>query len=826
MSRILSRWRWALGASALLAACGSEPTVEEESKAGGWLSSVLGAGTGVSASGSAEGTPSASVAPVAAERPEVVRSAVLSALTALPAAEVPAWKGEVPYLVRGKLGSAPGFARSGRSADANMDAELRGVLRQVAPVFRLSESELMLRSAKADAQGRRHLRYRQVEHGLPVIGGDFVMHIDTDGTVYAANSTARGGGAVAPPQPTQAAERAAEVALATAAEAGKTVKAEGEPRLVYFSVNKGEALELAWEVQVVGQAGSEPVRDLVYVDAHRARTLAVHPQVHSALYRRVATAGNNTWLPGFVQRTEGEGETGDQHVDLNYARLFAAYTCYSRYFGRDSFDNDGGSIESTVHYDTNYNNAFSNGSRLVFGDGDGTTFSPLGEDRDIVIHEFSHLVTDSESDLVYANESGALNEAFSDIMAAFCASDMGTTWEMNNRVWFIAEASRTPTNTTDALRYMNDPDRGGDKDWYPSRQQPTSNPSNANDHGGVHTNSGIANLAFVLLSQGGPHPRGRSHNNVPGIGIEAAGRIFYKAYVDYFTSTTGFHEAMDLTEQAARDLGYGDAVANSVRQAWLAVGVTNGVKGHVESITPNGGMQGWAFDAQSPADTMELHYYVNGPWDSGIFHSGTTTVFRSDVNAANGLTGNHGFSLPIPAQFYDGVTHSLWVYGIDKQGESNSPIDGFDAPFIGRATFLSFTFNGAEGHVDEVTVDGYIRGWALDLQSKGTSIPVHYYVDGPAGSGAPGFAIATDQARPDVNSAYGASGTHGFRFRLPTQYHDGYPHRVYVYAIDAQGRHNPLIDGTSYFAQVGETPEPPDDPVDPCDAKPWMCDPD
>lgn len=807
MNRILSRWRWALGASALLAACGSEPTVEEESKAGGGLSSV-------------------SVAPVAAERPEVVRSAVLSALTALPAAEVPAWKGEVPYLVRGKLGSAPGFARSGRSEDANMDAELRGVLRQVAPAFRLSESELMLRSAKADAQGHRHLRYQQVEHGLPVIGGDFVMHVDTDGTVYAVNSAARGGGSLASPRPSQAAERAVEVAVATSAAAGKTVKPEGEPRLVYYSVNQGQALELSWEVQVVGEAGAAPVRDLVYVDAHRAEMLAVHPQMRSALYRRVYTAGNDSWLPGLIQRSEGQGETGDQHVDLNYARLFAAYNCYSRYFGRDSFDNSGGIVVSTVHYKTNENNAYAGGNQVIFGDGNGLKFSPLGEDRDIVIHEYSHLVTESESDLVYANESGALDEAFSDIMAAFCASDMGTTWEMTQRVWLIGEAAYTPANPSDAIRYMDDPMKAGDKDWYPWHYPFASNPSEDNDHGGVHYNSGIANLAFVLLSQGGPHPHDRSHNNVPGIGIERAGRIFYKAYVDYFTSSTGFREAMDLTEQAARDLGYGDAVANSVRQAWLAVGVTNGVKGHVESITPNGGMQGWAFDAQSPADAMELHYYVNGPWDSGIFHSGTTTVLRSDVNAANGLTGNHGFSLPIPAQFYDGVTHSLWVYGIDKQGVSNSPIDGFDAPFIGRATFLSFTFNGAEGHVDEVTADGYIRGWALDLQSKGTSIAVHYYVDSPAGSGAPAFVIATDQDRPDVNSAFGATGLHGFRFRLPTQYHDGYPHRVFVYAIDAQGRHNPLIDGTSYIAQVGQAPEPPDDPVDPCDAKPWMCDPD
>ncbi len=230
----------------------------------------------------------------------------------------------------------------------------------------------------------------------------------------------------------------------------------------------------------------------------------------------------------------------------------------------------------------------------------------------------------------------------------------------------------------------------------------------------------------------------------------------------------------------------------------------SGVEGTVDSAGPTG-INGWAFDAQIPNSPMTVEYRVGsasaGPAVANVYLV-TTDQYRPDVNNAYGLTGNHGYSFQVPAQYYDGQPHTLWLFGRDAQGLYDRQLNG---------SGLSFTFSGAEGHVDEITADGYVRGWALDLNAKSTSIAVHYYVGGPWDSGAPGFQAQTDQTRPDVNSAYGASGTHGFRFAIPAQFHDGYPRNIYIYAIDADGRHNPLIDGRSYRVTLG-TPDD-DEPV-------------
>ncbi|MFP2897332.1 pre-peptidase C-terminal domain-containing protein, partial [Corallococcus sp. 4LFB] len=116
----------------------------------------------------------------------------------------------------------------------------------------------------------------------------------------------------------------------------------------------------------------------------------------------------------------------------------------------------------------------------------------------------------------------------------------------------------------DALRYMDDPAKdGASKDW-------AANVTSGTD---VHYSSGVPNLAFALLSKGGTHPRGRSTINVPAIGVEKAGRIWYKANTDLYTASTNFSQAKTLTIQAAADLGYDQATQDAVKAAWEAVGV-------------------------------------------------------------------------------------------------------------------------------------------------------------------------------------------------------------------------------------------------------------
>ncbi|MFY0578316.1 M4 family metallopeptidase [Cystobacter fuscus] len=240
------------------------------------------------------------------------------------------------------------------------------------------------------------------------------------------------------------------------------------------------------------------------------------------------------------------------------------YDCYKNNFGRDSYNNAGATLTSTVHYSTNYVNAYWNGTQMVYGDGDGVNSTMLGLSADVTTHELTHAVTSSESNLTYSGESGGLNEAMSDIFGAYCESYASGTWATTNAVFMVGDDIWTPATPGDALRYMYDPAKDGTSlDYW------TSSAGSVD----VHYSSGIANPAFTLLSKGGTHPRGKSTVNVTGIGVQKAGAIFYKANVDLMTPSTTFAQAKTYTEQAATALGYSTADVASVTAAWNAVGV-------------------------------------------------------------------------------------------------------------------------------------------------------------------------------------------------------------------------------------------------------------
>jgi Thermolysin metallopeptidase, alpha-helical domain/Thermolysin metallopeptidase, catalytic domain/FG-GAP-like repeat len=227
-------------------------------------------------------------------------------------------------------------------------------------------------------------------------------------------------------------------------------------------------------------------------------------------------------------------------------------------------------VESRVHYGMNYNNAFqSPGSRyLSFGDGDGVRFSPLVS-LDVVAHEFTHGVTEHTAGLIYANESGALNESFSDIFGTATEFAYG-----RNPNYLLGEACFTPGTPGDAMRSLADPPARGNPDYYPNRvfQGACTPDPERNDNCGVHSNSGIMNKAFYLLAEGGAHPI--SKVIVTRIGRDAAVRIFYRALTFYLTKSARFYDARVATLNAAADLyGVASAQYRSTLAAWNAVGV-------------------------------------------------------------------------------------------------------------------------------------------------------------------------------------------------------------------------------------------------------------
>jgi bacillolysin len=252
---------------------------------------------------------------------------------------------------------------------------------------------------------------------------------------------------------------------------------------------------------------------------------------------------------------------------------------YAVVFGRNSLDNQGMKIISKVHFEKNYCNAFWNGQFMTYGDGDGNTCLPLSGALDVDGHEMTHGVTEFTSNLIYENEPGALNEAFSDIMgntmeffAASRNADPAGTPD-----WLIGEDVITNKSGNDGFRNMSDPAEFGDPSDYSLRYIGPA------DSGGVHTNSGIANHAYFLAANGGRNAScsaNAAHGvlltspscdvTVPGLGLEKAEHIFY----DAFTSLPQYANFCDARNTTVAVAPAPDQAA--VGQAWDAVGVNDG----------------------------------------------------------------------------------------------------------------------------------------------------------------------------------------------------------------------------------------------------------
>ena len=323
--------------------------------------------------------------------------------------------------------------------------------------------------------------------------------------------------------------------------------------------NKGVG-HLAWKVTIEYTDARGPQRDVVFADSETGELVARHPQIYYARDLETLDCGQTTRRCRKASTSPNPISTGDAAIDAAHNYAIATYDYYSSNHGRDSIDDAGMTLVSRVHYSRNYNNAFWDGSQMTYGDGDGVTFIPLSQDADVVAHELTHGVTERSSGLIYQYESGALNEAWSDIFGAMVDRQEGAT---GADIWLIGEDIYTPGTDGDALRDMACPSCLGDFDYYPTRYTGTA------DNGGVHWNSGIANLAFKLLVTGGTHPR-RTSVNVTGIGFDAAADIFYAANVGCLTPSSNFAAARYCTADV-----HGGAHSAAVHAAWDAVGVPN-----------------------------------------------------------------------------------------------------------------------------------------------------------------------------------------------------------------------------------------------------------
>ena len=228
------------------------------------------------------------------------------------------------------------------------------------------------------------------------------------------------------------------------------------------------------------------------------------------------------------------------------AQYYAALTeqFYIDHMAFDFFNTCGKQIKNVVHFSNNYANAFWDGTFMVYGDGNGYSYGPMSGGQDIVTHELTHGVTECRAPLDYVNEPGALNEAFSDIMATAAEWDNAEPLSSNCRLdstqtacpdWWLGED--VDLGSAQPFRSLANPALEGQPSHFSGAVFSTV-PSSANDYGHVHGNSGIANHAFYLMVNGGRNARcsGPSDSQadcdvvVPAIGMAHAEQIMYTAW--------------------------------------------------------------------------------------------------------------------------------------------------------------------------------------------------------------------------------------------------------------------------------------------------------
>lgn len=285
-----------------------------------------------------------------------------------------------------------------------------------------------------------------------------------------------------------------------------------------------------------------------------------------ALRRTISDAGGTQTLPGEPVRREGGSPTGDIAVDEAYEGLGATYALFSEVYGRSSIDDAGHPLNATVHYGQQYDNAFWDGSRMVFGDGDGEIFGRFTSSITVISHELAHGFTQYTTNLRYQGQSGALNESISDVFGVLVEQrELGQTADA--ATWLVGEGIFTDQVQGRALRSLKAPGTAYDDDVLGKDPQPATMADyleTTSDNGGVHINSGIPNHAFYIAA-----------TRVGGQAWDGVGQVWYDAATGgRVQADCTFQLFAQVTSDAATErFGEGSPVAEAVAYAWREVGV-------------------------------------------------------------------------------------------------------------------------------------------------------------------------------------------------------------------------------------------------------------
>jgi len=501
---------------------------------------------------------------------------------------------------------------SGELSDKKVESEkaVKAFLEENKELFKINpQTDLTLKEVKSDDLGMKHYVYNQSINKVPVDGAKFIVHTNRDGKVTTVNGDVHPSATEQLKENTKA-KITKESALSNAwkhinlVKKDTLVETNGAPLeqmkenakstnenadLVVYEKDGNYYLTYKVQLQFIKPYGANwkiyvNAEDGTIVDSYNAVTDADTSQkgygngvlgdrknlntTYGSQYGQYYLKDTTKPMNGGVIETFTVNHSTEDNPKNYYlfdndnawvdkdqapavdAHVYAGkvYDYYKNVHNRNSFDGNGKTIRSAVHYGNNYNNAYWNGQQMIYGDGDGVEFAPLSGSLDIVAHELTHAVTEYSADLRYISQSGALNESFSDVFGYF----------VDPANWDLGEAVYTPGVKGDALRSLSNPEKHDqpahmrDYQYLPATEE--------GDNGGVHTNSGIPNKAAYLT--------------INAIGKEKAEKIYYRALTTYLTPTSDFSKARAALLQSVADYdGVNSATYRAVQKAWNDVGV-------------------------------------------------------------------------------------------------------------------------------------------------------------------------------------------------------------------------------------------------------------
>lgn len=537
---------------------------------------------------------------------------------------------------------------------------------------------------QTDPMGIVHERYQQTYKGMPVEGGICILHIDK-GRVIALNGSIEPTPALdmQPTIPFLSEEQARSKALSqinathyrwqSPEQEAHLKQEQNRPDASYFPKaklvyarpiqNENAEMRLCYKFDIYAET---PLRRAdVLIDAQNGQSIAIMDKLctgnsngtavtkysgtrsivtdslspSSYRLRETSRGGgiftyDNNHQTGFVNNDFTDADNFWNNVNSNQDEAATdahwgaemTYDYYQNIHGRASIDNNNMPVRSYVHYGTNYVNAFWDGDRMAYGDGSGTVTALTC--LDIAGHEMTHGVTQFTAGLNYVNESGALNEAFSDIFGTtieFFAKPASANWLVGNEIGLTLRSMSNPNA-------YGDPDTYGGTNWYVGSA----------DNGGVHTNSGVANFWYYLLVTGGTgtNDLGNAYT-VTGVGMNNARLIAYRTLAYYLTPTSDYADARFYSIQAAIDLfGACTPQVIATTNAWYAVGVGTPYDGIVTADFAADAVSGCAAPLTvtfSNSSTNAGNFY----WDFG---DGSTSTQASPTHTYTG-TGNYNVQL-------------------------------------------------------------------------------------------------------------------------------------------------------------------------------------